>query len=1504
MADSSVRLNRTAKLRFLRAGLLLLLCALLGFAPAGTARAQAGEGAIGWVSGAGPEGAFPSAYEACKAQWQKYQGNKPGSRFIGARPYEDKWTTAGCLWTSVQYLCPEETGSRSGCGTILPSLVNFRCASGYTPTVDGHCRAGPPVERPCYCGEDGRINPTVGNPIVLSTGAKVLRALDFEAADGDFRIGRDYRSFQVGLPIRGATLPRSTPRGLAGGWNFDFGYEIQLGDFSGSPASPNATVAVLAPDGTGFGFVLQADGRWVPDPAFGAANAPNHLKLEHVGTLPADLAEVKAAASWTLVDGDDNRWTLQTRASPNGGSLHTAWPTRKVARGGYAWDFDYAEDSSLASVTDSFGRTATFSWHKFHISALESPPAGAKPFPEAVASIALPDGTSLHYVYDPPPAAAAPSASAIVRLIRVERRNAANSVLEAVAYLYEDGRFPTHVTGIVDNRQLRIATYAYDAQGRATLTRGANGTGAHEVEYGAAGTARTRRVTNPLGKAATYIFSAYSGSGPSDYRLTQVAGEASAATPASTESVGYGSDSFAGSRSDAEGRVTTAGRDARGRPVTIVEGNGTASQRTTTVAWHPAFNLPVSLVRPGLTETRSYDSAGRLETLTLTDTTGHSLPYSTNGQSRTWTYGWNSSGRLLSINGPLPPDSQNEDDVTEFTYDAQGNLLTSTGPLGHVTTFAGHDSSGRPGTVTDPNGIVTAYGYDALGRVETISVRYPGNPALNATTTIGYDAAGQVTELVLPATAPLLMDYDEAGRLASVRAADGERWDYAYDRMGNVVRETVRRSEGSASRQTRRGFDELGRLVRQTTGVGQTARFAYDKAGNAVASTSPNGHMTTAAFDALDRLVSTVAPDGGTTSLAWDALDNPAGHTDPIGVATQFVHNGFGEVIREVSPDRGTSTYWYDPAGALVQSSDGRGQVVAYTRDILGRPTRKVPQGRPASETVTYHWDSDGLAGAYQAGRLAKVVDGSGTTRFHYDHRGNLLAKEQSIGTTADARLVYAYDLADRVTHITYPSGRIVRYGYDSKGRVNLVETKASASTGGWTLVAGGHAYEPFGPVKAMTLGNGLAVANAWGDDGRLAARRLYRSSNGAALSHLTYRRDADGNIGAITDQLDASKSLLYGYDPAGRLTLVAKSALWIPETQSYAYAPGTNRLGSVTGPAGARTIAYDGRGNTSSETLPGSTVAASYDGHGRLTGYHRSGAGPQSYAYNGLDDRVEMTTPAGTRRFVYDSDGRVLGEYGASADDVKAEFVWALPRVGGGDGPHGGADGVGGYSPLAVASPDGAGAIRVSWVHGNHLGVPLVTTDSAGAAVATPGDYLLPGFPGQSQVFADFYYNRYRDYDSATGRYIQADPIGLEGGSNPYLYAEGNPINVTDPDGRIPIVGILVGAAVGVGWEYFTNPCATWVDLAKAGAIGGLLGGAGGLGVKWFRYGKELRIHRVRIAPFGNRNPAWAKPHPTGRWPHYHLDKGNKPPFKPFDKRHRPWDTKPSDKSFLDRFW
>ncbi len=82
-------------------------------------------------------------------------------------------------------------------------------------------------------------------------------------------------------------------------------------------------------------------------------------------------------------------------------------------------------------------------------------------------------------------------------------------------------------------------------------------------------------------------------------------------------------------------------------------------------------------------------------------------------------------------------------------------------------------------------------------------------------------------------------------------------------------------------------------------------------------------------------------------------------------------------------------------------------------------------------------------------------------------------------------------------------------------------------------------------------------------------------------------------------------------------------------------------------------------------------------------------------FEYLGCDERIGP-------------DGRVLGEYGDGANAVYAEFIWMSPEVGD-TGLFGGDDGLGGYMPLSVVADDGNGAAQLSWVHGNHMGVPAV---------------------------------------------------------------------------------------------------------------------------------------------------------------------------------------------------
>jgi RHS repeat-associated protein len=101
--------------------------------------------------------------------------------------------------------------------------------------------------------------------------------------------------------------------------------------------------------------------------------------------------------------------------------------------------------------------------------------------------------------------------------------------------------------------------------------------------------------------------------------------------------------------------------------------------------------------------------------------------------------------------------------------------------------------------------------------------------------------------------------------------------------------------------------------------------------------------------------------------------------------------------------------------------------------------------------------------------------------------------------------------------------------------------------------------------------------------------------------------------------------------------------------------------------------------------------------------------------------------------------------------------------------------------SPRLVANASGTPVWR--WDQQEPFGVN-VPDENPSALGAFEFPLRLPGQYADKET--NVFYNYFRDYDPGIGRYVQSDPIGLDGGLNTYAYVGSKPLSSIDPTGLL----------------------------------------------------------------------------------------------------------------------
>jgi RHS repeat-associated protein len=891
----------------------------------------------------------------------------------------------------------------------------------------------------------------------------------------------------------------------------------------------------------------------------------------------------------------------------------------------------------------------------------------------------------------------------------------------------------------------------------------------------------SRTVTNALGEQKIYKFTQFNTNTSGMIPVcTEIDRQATATTAAASELFAYDSNGYLASLTDWNGNKTTYVNDIRGQPTTITRAVGTPQQRVTTISYLANFHLPSQIVGPRTTTNFTYDANGELLTRSETDNTVRSVPYSTQGQTRTWTFTW-VNALLASSKGPRGSTTE----LTQFGYDASGALTSITDALGHTTQITQHSPGGLPQTIVDPNGVTTQLTYDA--RQRPLSSTLQGGTPL--TTSYGYDAAGNLTKKTLPDGSALTFTYDAAHRLTGITDLDNRRIVYTLDALGDRIQTQILGGAGQVRRTRSATFDALGRQLTAVGGAGQTTTYAYDSNGNVVSITDALGRVTQQVFDPLNRKTQVTEPNGGVTTIGYNQLDEVNAVTDPMGHTTTYVEDGFGDVIEEISPDRGTTVYTYNIGGLLTQKVDAAGVVTNHSWDFLDRLATTTYPGNPA-ENVTYTYDQ----GPNGIGRLTGVSDAAGSLTRTYNLRG-LVTRETRTSGAAMLSTGYTYDLANRLVTITYPSGLVVAYSRDDMGRITAVNA-TNPTTSLSTPVVSAIATLPFGPRNSLTYGDGAVEARSYDLDYRLTN---LAASWGSPLQNLTYAYDANDNVLSISDGVTPGNSqsftynnvnrlnqatggyggLAYTYDLVGNRLTQTTTIGSTSSTQTYGYDAASNRLLQTTLPGSTppHQFAYSPTGNAVQDLRSGVPYTLSYNQANRLAAFASGGNSLGAYAYDAFGRRLTKAVSAGTTLYQYDLAGHLIEESDVTAGPptVRADYVYLDDQP------------VGFYIP-------GSGML---FYHSDRLGTPQLVTD-ASKGIDWIGNYQPFGpvtisasitqnlrLPGQyADAEIGWSHNGARTYAQGLGRYIESDPIGLKGGLNTYAYAGGNPVKMIDPFG------------------------------------------------------------------------------------------------------------------------
>ncbi|MEJ7804945.1 MAG: RHS repeat-associated core domain-containing protein, partial [Telluria sp.] len=733
-------------------------------------------------------------------------------------------------------------------------------------------------------------------------------------------------------------------------------------------------------------------------------------------------------------------------------------------------------------------------------------------------------------------------------------------------------------------------------------------------------------------------------------------------------------------------------------------------------------------------------------------------------------------------------------------YNADGTLGSRTDDKNQKTSFTNYkagipqDTSYHDGTsssavvttngyitsMTNAAGFVTSFGYDAMGRLSSVTHPNESNLAWNVTGILAERVAGSeygITgahwrQTVSTGNARSITYYDGLLRGILTRTFDvasptttGTAVATTYDHRGNVTFASYPQRDissiatpGSGATNT---YDALGRpstIVAASELGNLTTSYSY---GSPFTTTVTNARnlSTTSSFHAFDQpttsaVASIAAREGVSVNIARDVFGKPTAITRSGGgksATRSYVYDSMERLCKTIEPETGATVQDYDLANNVSWRASGMVLPQSDTCDIAAVPTAsKMSFGYDKLnrlESTTFGDGSPAITRSYTADGLPNTVTSNGAIWTNRYNKRRLLEGETLAYGGANYSITRQYDANGSLKQLVYPGSSVtLDYAPNALGQASKVGVYARDIT-----------YHPHGAIASFTYGNGIVHSMTPN------ARGLPKQTSDAGVLSDVYTYDENGNVLGIADlqQGVTSRTMaydeldrlwktdapglwgnaVYAYDGLGNLTATTISAGTTSRNTTHEFDPVRNRLTAVKSANAAYNFnyEYDKQGNI----IKRGAQAYTFDQGNRMT----SAAGRATYAYDGLGHRISIVGNDSLNRVqVYSQSGQLLYAGPNSAGSTK--YIYLKNHV------------------LAQVSAKG-----VSYSHTDGLGSPVARTSETGALACrtryepygqvAAGSTQTIGFTGHvNDIETGLTYMQQRYYDPVAGRFLSIDPV------------------------------------------------------------------------------------------------------------------------------------------------